>query len=129
MITKFSSLLVKISSRNILVRRLHLTSASRSDEESKAKLAANQRKENSSIFDKIINKEIPVKSLYEDAKCMAFSDVSPQAPIHFLVIPKRRIDMIENVTESDDHVRNSRRNVRRLNLRFFLIILVRFLVI
>ena len=42
------------------------------------------------IFDKIISKEIPANVIYEDDKCLAFRDISPQAPVHFLVIPKVR---------------------------------------
>uniref|UniRef100_A0A2N9GQX5 HIT domain-containing protein n=1 Tax=Fagus sylvatica TaxID=28930 RepID=A0A2N9GQX5_FAGSY len=40
------------------------------------------------IFDKIINKEIPSKVVYEDDKVLAFRDISPQAPTHILIIPK-----------------------------------------
>ena len=40
------------------------------------------------IFSKIINKEIPADIIYEDDFCLAFKDIAPQAPIHFLVIPK-----------------------------------------
>uniref|UniRef100_A0A182PA04 HIT domain-containing protein n=1 Tax=Anopheles epiroticus TaxID=199890 RepID=A0A182PA04_9DIPT len=50
------------------------------------------------IFDKIISKEIPADVIYEDEKCMAFNDVAPQAPVHFLVIPKHKIDKLENST-------------------------------
>ncbi|KAL9255755.1 Adenylylsulfatase HINT1-like protein [Drosera capensis] len=39
-------------------------------------------------FDKIINKEIPSKIVYEDDQVLAFRDISPQAPIHILIIPK-----------------------------------------
>ena len=46
--------------------------------------------EGPTIFDKIIAKEIPAKILYEDDLCLAFKDVAPQAPTHFLVIPKKR---------------------------------------
>lgn len=56
------------------------------------------------VFDKIINKEIPVPLIYEDEKCLAFNDISPQAPVHFLVIPKRRIDQIENAAKGDNEV-------------------------
>lgn len=88
------------------IRPLYPTTQLHSDEVEKAKKAASTGEENKpTIFDKIINKEIPVKLLYEDEKCLAFDDISPQAPIHFLVIPKRRINMIENVTENDDDVR------------------------
>ncbi|KAD6119646.1 hypothetical protein E3N88_10917 [Mikania micrantha] len=40
------------------------------------------------VFDKIINKEIPVNEVYEDDKVLAFRDISPQAPTHILLIPK-----------------------------------------
>ena len=41
------------------------------------------------LFCKIINGEIPSKKLYEDEKILAFYDISPIAPVHFLVIPKQ----------------------------------------
>ena len=40
------------------------------------------------IFTKIINREIPAKIIYEDDRVLAFHDIAPQAPVHFLVIPK-----------------------------------------
>ena len=40
------------------------------------------------IFSKIIAREIPAEILFEDEVCLAFRDINPQAPIHFLVIPK-----------------------------------------
>ena len=42
------------------------------------------------IFKRIIDREIPAKIVYEDDLCLAFEDVNPQAPVHILVIPKRR---------------------------------------
>ncbi|XP_042513584.1 14 kDa zinc-binding protein isoform X1 [Macadamia integrifolia] len=42
------------------------------------------------IFDKIINKEIPSTVVYEDDKVLAFRDIAPQAPTHILIIPKIR---------------------------------------
>ncbi|PWA41318.1 HIS triad family protein 3 [Artemisia annua] len=42
------------------------------------------------IFDKIINKEIPANIVYEDDKVLAFRDIAPQAPTHILLIPKVR---------------------------------------
>lgn len=89
------------------VRPFHINSVLlRSDEVENAKKAAGSRGK-PTIFDKIISKEIPVELLYEDEKCLAFNDIAPQAPVHFLVIPKRRIDMIENATTNDCDVRNS----------------------
>lgn len=88
------------------IRPLHLSCQLYSDEVEKAKKAASTGKQNdSTIFDKIIDKTIPVDLLYEDEKCLAFNDIAPQAPVHFLVIPKKRIDMIENAMGNDDNVR------------------------
>ena len=41
------------------------------------------------IFSKIIRKEIPANIVYEDDLCLAFRDITPQAPTHILVIPKK----------------------------------------
>lgn len=43
------------------------------------------------IFDKIINREIPAQIVYEDASVLAFRDIQPQAPTHVLVIPKKKV--------------------------------------
>ena len=42
------------------------------------------------IFEKIIAREIPAKIIYEDDEVLAFHDVNPQAPVHALIVPKRR---------------------------------------
>jgi len=43
------------------------------------------------LFCKIIRGEIPADKLYEDEDILAFRDISPQAPIHFLIVPRRHI--------------------------------------
>lgn len=53
------------------------------------------------IFDKIIAKEIPADILYEDDNVLAFKDINPQAPIHFLVIPKKQIVTANDITEEN----------------------------
>lgn len=53
------------------------------------------------IFTKIINKEIPADIIFEDEQVLAFNDISPQAPTHFLVIPKKAIATINDI-EPDD---------------------------
>ncbi len=53
------------------------------------------------IFKKIIDGEIPVDFLHEDEFCLAFNDVSPQAPVHLLVIPKKEIASLEDATVED----------------------------
>lgn len=88
------------------VRSFHLSkTVFQSDEvENAKKAAASNSSKQPTIFDKIIQKEIPAKILFEDEKCLAFHDVAPQAPVHFLVIPKERIDMIENATIDDQKI-------------------------
>ena len=56
------------------------------------------------IFDKIINKEIPADIIYEDDLALAFKDINPQAPTHFLVIPKTHIATMNDVNESNAHL-------------------------
>ena len=46
------------------------------------------------LFCKIIKGEIPSKKIYEDDDVFAFYDIAPQAPVHFLVVPKRHIATI-----------------------------------
>ena len=53
------------------------------------------------IFQRIINREIPADIVYEDDQCLAFRDVSPQAPTHVLVIPKREIASVDALTDDD----------------------------
>lgn len=52
------------------------------------------------IFTKIINREIPADIVYEDEQCLAFRDVSPQAPVHVLLIPKLPVQSLDHLTES-----------------------------
>lgn len=56
----------------------------------------------STIFSKIIDREIPAKIVYEDDRCLAFEDIGPKAPTHILVIPKKEIASIDNVEEEDE---------------------------
>jgi len=54
------------------------------------------------IFSRIIRREIPARIEHEDDLCLAFHDVAPQAPVHLLVIPKRPIPSLAEVTEADE---------------------------
>jgi histidine triad (HIT) family protein len=56
----------------------------------------------STIFSKIIAREIPACIAYEDDLCMAFHDVNPQAPVHVLVVPKREIARVGESTAADE---------------------------
>ncbi|MBF0491719.1 MAG: histidine triad nucleotide-binding protein [Deltaproteobacteria bacterium] len=53
------------------------------------------------IFCKIIQKEIPCKLAYEDEEILAFHDISPQAPIHILVIPKQHCPTLNSVEKDN----------------------------
>jgi histidine triad (HIT) family protein len=53
------------------------------------------------IFQRIIDKEIPAKIVYEDDHCLAFHDVAPQAPTHILVIPKRPITSVSALEDDE----------------------------
>ncbi|MFT7518833.1 MAG: histidine triad (HIT) family protein [Kiritimatiellia bacterium] len=51
------------------------------------------------IFQRILDREIPADIVYEDEHVLAFRDVNPQAPVHVLVIPKIAVDMVQNATD------------------------------
>ncbi|XP_017154758.1 histidine triad nucleotide-binding protein 1 isoform X1 [Drosophila miranda] len=53
------------------------------------------------IFGKILRKEIPCNFIHEDDKCVAFHDVAPQAPTHFLVIPRKPIAQLSLAEDGD----------------------------
>jgi histidine triad (HIT) family protein len=53
------------------------------------------------IFQKIIDREIPANIVYEDDQCLAFRDIAPQAPTHVLVIPKKPITGMADVADAD----------------------------
>jgi histidine triad (HIT) family protein len=53
------------------------------------------------IFKRIIDKDIPADIVYEDDDCLAFRDINPQAPVHFLVIPKKEISSLADADEED----------------------------
>ena len=56
----------------------------------------------STIFNKIIGKQIPADIVYEDALCLAFRDINPQAPTHVIVIPKRAIASLQQLAPGDE---------------------------
>jgi len=53
------------------------------------------------LFSKIINREIPADIVYEDECCLAFRDINPQAPIHVLLIPKQEIPKLVDAVDGD----------------------------
>ena len=54
------------------------------------------------IFQKIIDKEIPADIVYEDELCLAFRDLNPQAPTHILIIPKASIAKVSEASNDQD---------------------------
>ncbi|CAH0476424.1 unnamed protein product [Peronospora belbahrii] len=78
-----------------------------SDERLKADIAAvscaASSADNKTIFDKIINGQIPVKIAYEDEQCLAFHDINPQAPVHILIIPKTRDGLTQLAHAEERH--------------------------
>lgn len=58
-------------------------------------------KENDCIFCKIVNKAIPAKLEHEDKDVIAFNDITPQAPVHLIVIPKKHIERISDLKDTD----------------------------
>lgn len=56
---------------------------------------------NDSIFTKIVKGEIPCHKIYEDAKTLAFLDINPTQPGHTLVIPKRQVEFVWDLGDSD----------------------------
>jgi histidine triad (HIT) family protein len=56
------------------------------------------------IFQRIIDREIPAKIEYEDERCIVLHDIQPQAPVHLLIIPKQAIPRISEAEEADQAV-------------------------
>ncbi|HEV7221069.1 MAG TPA: histidine triad nucleotide-binding protein [Pirellulales bacterium] len=53
------------------------------------------------LFQRIIDREIPAEIVFEDERCLAFRDISPQAPTHVLLVPKKPIAALSELTEAD----------------------------
>jgi len=56
------------------------------------------------LFCKIIERKIPADIVFEDQRVLAFTDISPQAPTHILVIPKRHIESLNAMGTEDDQL-------------------------
>ena len=54
------------------------------------------------LFCQIVGGKIPAKKIYEDDQVLAFHDINPQAPVHLLVIPKRHIATLNDLTAEDN---------------------------
>lgn len=53
------------------------------------------------IFCKIVAKEVPAEFVYEDEEVVAFADIRPSAPVHYLVVPKRHVDSVKELGDGD----------------------------
>ena len=56
------------------------------------------------LFCKIVKREIPGSIVYEDDRVLAFNDLNPQAPTHVLLVPKRHIASLDDLTPGDDQI-------------------------
>jgi len=56
------------------------------------------------IFCKIIKKQIPCETIYEDDKVIGFMDISPEAPVHVVIIPKQHIDNLNCLKEEESEI-------------------------
>lgn len=58
----------------------------------------------SCLFCKIVAGEIPATKVYEDDRVLAFNDITPQAPMHVLVVPKQHVATLNDLTQKDDEL-------------------------
>ncbi|OAD61001.1 Histidine triad nucleotide-binding protein 1 [Eufriesea mexicana] len=65
------------------------------------------------IFGKILRKEIPCEFIYTDDQCVAFRDINAQAPVHFLVIPRKPISQLSKAEDGDEALLGHLMNVAR----------------
>lgn len=56
------------------------------------------------LFQKIIDRELPADIIYEDELCLAFNDINPQAPVHILVIPKAELTQLSEATNEHQNI-------------------------
>ena len=60
--------------------------------------------EEKSIFEMILDKQIESEIIYEDDEIFAINDINPVAPVHILVVPKKRINTINDLSEEDHNL-------------------------
>ncbi len=53
------------------------------------------------LFERIIDREIPAAIIYEDDHCIAFRDINPQAPTHVLIVPRKPIPSLDDVVDDE----------------------------
>ncbi len=67
----------------------------------RAGCALAKRSDHMTLFEKIIQREIPAEIVFEDEQILAFRDINPGAPVHILVVPKKVIPRIADATSED----------------------------
>ncbi|KAL7644855.1 UNVERIFIED_CONTAM: hypothetical protein RMT77_004672 [Armadillidium vulgare] len=109
---RFQPTTYEVSSKLVksLVSKNTIACFSEMSEVEKAQTASHQEE---TIFGKILKGAIPCKFIYEDDKCVAFDDISPQAPVHFLVIPRKPIAMLSEAEDADEQLLGHLMNVAR----------------
>jgi len=65
------------------------------------------------LFCRIAKREIPADIVFENERVLAFRDIQPQAPVHLLIIPKRHIAGLNDITKADDQLLGEMLNVAR----------------
>jgi len=60
--------------------------------------------ENSCLFCRIVAGEVPASIVYKDERVLAFNDINPQGPTHVLVVPKKHIASLNDLTPEDDQI-------------------------
>ena len=56
------------------------------------------------LFCKFVDKSIPVELIHEDEHVVAFNDIAPQAPKHFLVVPKQHVSTLNDITDDNSYL-------------------------
>ncbi|KAI5712198.1 histidine triad nucleotide-binding protein 1 [Diaphorina citri] len=96
-----NSIFLKVPVKGNTLRFVSSTAVSSMSEVEKAAQAAPG---GDTIFGRILRKEIPCNFIHEDDKCVAFNDINPEAPIHFLVIPRKPIPSLSEAGDEDAEI-------------------------
>ncbi|XP_053209309.1 adenosine 5'-monophosphoramidase HINT1-like [Panonychus citri] len=103
LVTKDSEALNWLHRKRLVQLSFCLKQRNMSEEVKKAQQSSADNQEDT-IFGKILRKEIPTNFIYEDDQCVAFNDISPCGPKHFLVIPKKRISQLSKSEDEDEQL-------------------------
>lgn len=87
--------------KNTLTLLLLISSVSLWAQSAKYTQKKEEKLSKDSPFTKIINRELPATIVYEDEEIIAFVPLRPQAPVHYLIVPKKRVPTINDLTEED----------------------------